>query len=130
MKEKKTLDQLKETNPFQVPEGYMQGLSARVMEQLPEETYVDPPLRVTLFGRVRPWLYMAAVFAGLGLFFNLLVDKGDNETTAAPDSLIVQTTVPDDRDLFIQDGEDEDYMEYLEAQYVGYVLAEEIGNFE
>ena len=36
-KEENNLDRLKGTNPFTVPEGYMEGLTERIMSQLPEK---------------------------------------------------------------------------------------------
>ena len=41
-------------NPFQVPEGYFDRLTAEVMRQLPEQ-----PKR-SLMVRLRPWMYVAA----------------------------------------------------------------------
>ena len=35
-KEENNLDRLKGTNPFTVPEGYMEGLTERIMSQLPD----------------------------------------------------------------------------------------------
>ena len=71
-KEENNLDRLKGTNPFTVPEGYMEGLTERIMSQLPEKPE-ERAKRISLMDRVRPWLYMAAVFAGLGLFFKAIV---------------------------------------------------------
>ena len=34
--EQNNLDRLKGKNPFTVPEGYMEGLTANIMSQLPE----------------------------------------------------------------------------------------------
>ena len=64
---KNNLDQLKEKNPFKVPEGYFEHLSVQIMDQLPEKEPVVVAKQISLMDRVRPWLYMAAVFAGLGL---------------------------------------------------------------
>ena len=41
-------------NPFQVPEGYFDRLTAEVMQQLPEQ-----PKR-SLMVKLRPWMYAAA----------------------------------------------------------------------
>ena len=71
--EQNNLDRLKGKNPFTVPEGYMEGLTANIMSQLPEREPEEEVKKVSLMDRVRPWLYMAAVFAGLGLFFKVLV---------------------------------------------------------
>ncbi len=74
-KEENNLDRLKGTNPFTVPEGYMEGLTERIMSQLPEKQE-ERAKRISLMDRVRPWLYMAAVFAGLGFLIGFHIKKG------------------------------------------------------
>ena len=126
-KEENNLDRLKGTNPFTVPEGYMEGLTERIMSQLPEKPE-ERAKRISLMDRVRPWLYMAAVFAGLGLFFKVLV--GPEDKAAKTGSLLVKTEVSPASVSALQAAEDEEYLEYLEAQYTDYLLAEELGNYE
>jgi len=53
-KEENNLDRLKGTNPFTVPEGYMEGLTERIMSQLPEKQE-ERAKRISLMDRVRPW---------------------------------------------------------------------------
>ena len=43
-------------NPFTVPEGYFEQLTAQVMDRLPEKK----PATVAVMKRLRPWLYAAA----------------------------------------------------------------------
>ena len=62
-------------NPFTVPEGYFEQLTAQVMEQLPEKK----PAKKAVIKQLRPWLYAAAcicvaVFTA-GVFFS---NKTDN----------------------------------------------------
>ena len=45
-KEENNLDRLKGTNPFTVPEGYMEGLTERIMSQLPEKQEERVPMVV------------------------------------------------------------------------------------
>ncbi|MDR1918172.1 MAG: hypothetical protein LBQ65_00820 [Tannerellaceae bacterium] len=127
--ETQDLDRLRGANPFIVPEGYMEGLSSRIMSRLPDKPFSEP-VRVTLMDRLRPWLYLAAVFAGLGLFVNLLVGKKDAGQSIAADSLLVQTTISEGMTFSMQTEEEAEYLEYLETHYVGYILAEEMGNYE
>lgn len=58
--------------PFSVPNGYFDGLDARITDALPQRTDNMPQQTVTVWMKVRPYLYMAAAFAGLyfgiGLF--------------------------------------------------------------
>ena len=126
--EQNNLDRLKGKNPFTVPKGYMEGLTANIMSQLPEREPGKEAKKVSLMDRVRPWLYMAAVFAGLGLFFKVLV--GSEDKAAKTDSLLVKTEVSPASVSALQAAEDEEYLEYLEEQYAGYILAEEIGETE
>lgn len=46
-------------NPFRVPDGYFDNLTASVMQQLPESP------RQSLVVRMRPWLYAAACFVAV-----------------------------------------------------------------
>ncbi len=51
-------------NHFTVPEDYFKNLVPSIMEQLPEkEPQPVPPVR--LWDRVKPWVYMAAMFCGM-----------------------------------------------------------------
>lgn len=128
-KEENKLEQLKGKNPFTVPEGYMENLTAQIMSQLPEkETQKEETKKVTMMTRVRPWLYMAAVFVGLLLFFKAIVGFTGADESGGTDSLLVHAAIPQETlmsDEYID--EDEEYLEYLENTYSSYILAEELG---
>ena len=129
-KELNNLEHLKGNNPFKVPEGYFENFTSQIMSQLPEKTY-EPPKKVAKLDRIRPWLYMAAVFAGLVFFFKAVVGLGDSsENLANTDSTFVQPAIPSGTLATLQAEEDADYLEYLETQYAGYILAEEMENYE
>ena len=50
-------------NPFRTPEGYFEHFHDQLMNSLPEpELTKVQPSQVTLFTRIKPWLYMAAIF--------------------------------------------------------------------
>jgi len=102
------------------------------MESLPEKPAAEV-VKISLWGRLAPWLYLAAIIAGLGLFFDFLTGGKDNVQKNASDSLFVQTNVPDGALTALESlesEEDADFLEYLESKYVNYVLAEEIDNYE
>ena len=126
-KEQNNLDRFKGKNPFTVPDGYMEDLTANIMSQLPEKPQVEAK-KISMMDRMRPWLYMAAVFAGLGLFFKAIV--GIDGEQSKTDTLLVQSNDASATISAIQEAENEDYLEYLEAQYTDYLLAEELGNYE
>lgn len=125
--ERNNLESLKGKNPFSVPEGYLEGLTTQIMSQLPEKPPMEQTKSVSLMERIRPWLYMAAVFAGLGLFFKGIVAVLPTGTDTSSHSLLVKTEVPaDSLDTLEETEEDEEYLEYIEAQYTHYLLAEEL----
>ncbi|KKB52446.1 MULTISPECIES: hypothetical protein [Parabacteroides] len=126
-KEQNNLDRFKGKNPFTVPDGYMEDLTANIMSQLPEKPQVEAK-KISMMDRMRPWLYMAAVFAGLGLFFKAIV--GIDGEQSKTDTLLVQSNDASATISAIQEAENEEYLEYLEAQYTDYLLAEELGNYE
>ncbi len=71
MKEEDIIKGFGNNNPFRVPEGYFQRFTEQLMEQLPNleveskgETSEDVKV-VTMWQRVKPLLYMAAMFIGM-----------------------------------------------------------------
>ena len=63
-------------NHFTVPEDYFEKLTSSVMERLPEVEEKDVPT-IRLWDRVKPWMYMAAMF--LGIFFMIRAVVGNNQ---------------------------------------------------
>lgn len=99
-------------SPFTVPEGYFENLAGKVMEQLPEKESQPQP-EVTMWERVRPWVYMAAMFCGLMFGVRVMVNQskhpvpsqnGHTETfSEIPDEYIdpiVNQTMMDDYTLY------------------------------
>lgn len=127
-KEISNLDRLKGKNPFSVPEGYMEGLTDHIMSRIPEQAPRKEAKQISLLDRIRPWLYMAAIFAGLGLFFKVIV--GPEHKNERSSSLLVKTEGPSGTLTAIQTADDEEYLEFLEDRYASYILAEEMGETE
>ena len=75
MEEDKELKKLVgKENPFKVPEGYFEQLTDKIMDRLPEKE-MEEKVEVTLWDRVKPMLYMAAMFLGLIFGANLFINK-------------------------------------------------------
>lgn len=132
--DKKTynLDNLRGKQPFSVPKGYMDGLTDRIMNQIPEKRpQAEEPLVISWADRVRPWLYLAAVFAGLGIFFKTIVGVIP-QTENEEDSLLVQSERPLVSPDEIQDEQEEDleYLEYIEMKYSNDLIANELNGDE
>lgn len=66
---RKILDEIGGKSGFKVPENYFENMSARITEQLPERELPKPEI-VTPWQRVRPYLYMAAMFVGIWLMMH------------------------------------------------------------
>ncbi|MDR3251789.1 MAG: hypothetical protein LBT42_09030 [Tannerella sp.] len=112
-RKKYILDELRDRNPFRVPEGYFEGFTEELMCRLPEKP-VNEAKEVSLYGRIKPLLYLAAAFAGLIVLFNTL-----NKTTG--DSMdntqrIVSTTSSTLSDT-VEADEDAEFLEYIEDMY-------------
>lgn len=121
------LDKLKGQNPFRVPEGYMEGLTDRIMSQLPEETTSEkksPKIPITV--RLRPWFTVAAAIAGIAFFINVFIGLENQSDSYLNDSLRMQTQLPADVMSDMRYSIDEEYLEYLEARYADSILEEEL----
>jgi len=71
------LDTIKKTDPFKVPEGYFESFVTDIMSKLPERL-VEKPKVINLWERIKPWVYMAAVFVGVALMVNFFEKKHSN----------------------------------------------------
>ncbi|MDR1676616.1 MAG: hypothetical protein LBR86_09140 [Tannerella sp.] len=123
------LDELKGRNPFQVPDGYLKGLTGQIMSRLPEKPREETKV-ISLYERIRPWLYLAAVFAGLIFLFkalNLPFITGEGQS---PDESLYVQIAPSEGLLSVQSEEDEDFLEYLETNYYNGVFTEEMEKIE
>jgi len=130
MNSENNLEQLKEKNPFRVPEGYWEGLTDRMMEKLPEKEFVPvEPRKVTIMEYVRPWLYLAAIIAGMGLFFKVIAPK-ENSTVSTDSLLVSEQGKSASLGALSKTGTNEDYLEYVEDRCAGYVLSGNLGEGE
>lgn len=60
------------TNGMTVPDGYFEDFARRMMECIPDEPVRKPEIiKPSLWQRVRPYVYMAAMFAGIYLMLNI-----------------------------------------------------------
>jgi len=66
-------------NPFRVPDHYFEDFTHELMDKLPEQETMPSTLKITLWQRVKPWLYMAAMFCGIMLSVRIFVEKPNKE---------------------------------------------------
>ena len=82
-------------NPFTVPEGYFERFTEQLIEKLPERE-AQPAPKLTLWTRVKPWVYMAAMFCGLMLSVRMFVGEKQSQSPAATSETTDFTEVPDE----------------------------------
>ena len=85
MKKEETnlLNRCGKDNPFKVSEGYFENFAEQLMNKLPEKAPVETP-NVTLWTRIKPWVYMTAMFCGIMLMVRTFVGGKDTSTTDVP----------------------------------------------
>ena len=62
-------------NPFRVPEHYFDNFTEELMGKLPEKEPLPFSTEPTLWERVKPWIYMAAMFCGIMLSVRIFVGE-------------------------------------------------------
>ena len=64
--EDKLIERYGKKQPFTMPEGYLEQLHEQLMSNLPEtQPTATAEAKVTLMTRIKPLLYMAAMFVGI-----------------------------------------------------------------
>jgi len=88
--EDKILKKIGTENPFRVPDGYFENLTSEVMNRLPEkEKLTAVQTEPTMWQKVKPWLYMTAMFIGAALIIRV---ASSDRTPAATDRMAADET--------------------------------------
>ena len=78
------IDDLKDRKPFEVPEGYFENLTEQIMESLPErKNPVEEIPQVSLWTKMKPLVYLAAMLIGAAFIVRVLVDTKPVESEYA-----------------------------------------------
>lgn len=78
-------------NAFNVPDGYFENLTSEIMDRLPEKEKVTFEKKVpTMWDRMKPWTYMAAMFVGAALIIR--VASSNHDPAVAGDRVAVDET--------------------------------------
>lgn len=84
-------------NSFKVPEGYFDTLASEVMSQLPEKEKVDFKLaEPTRWAKMKPWVYMAAMFVGAALIIRVASSNHQSKTENLAATEVTTETVSDE----------------------------------
>ncbi|MBD5348945.1 MAG: hypothetical protein HDR84_06840 [Bacteroides sp.] len=63
--EEKIIGRYGRKGPWKVPEGYFESLSVDIIEKLPAHPEKQQPVKLSAWQRVKPYVYLAAMFAGI-----------------------------------------------------------------
>jgi len=68
------LKNIAKVEPFKTPEGYFESFTNGIMSQLPDVVRENSKnVSVNWWQHVRPWVYMAAMFAGIALMIRMFI---------------------------------------------------------
>lgn len=96
-------DKLKEkigsSLPYKVPEGYFKSFKSELMESLPDFPEKPVEKKLSAWQRVKPYVYLAAMFAGIWCMMQIFHNIS---TTPAPaDDVAFAAVEPDAYELYI-----------------------------
>lgn len=105
-------------NPFRVPDGYFENFASELMERLPDKEKVEISRQPTTWEKVRPLLYMAAMFVGAMLLIRVAASHYTPAENPALDEdwdveteyidMAMESSMLDDYSLYVYLSEDEE----------------------
>ena len=108
MKGKNIEDELGSRQPFRVPDGYFEGFTDDFMRSLPKRVAPEAKM-ISFYDRIKPWLYMAAMFLGVIVLFNIFnKPSGISEKEKPALSIYVG----------VDEGDDNEFLDFFEELYV------------
>jgi len=115
------LQEVNRENPFKVPENYFAQFNEEIMHHLPEKEFV-PPRKVSLWDKAKPWVYLAAMLAGLYVTINFLTRSPDEGLFSFGKKAAVESSVNSPTDSYWSTVHitEEEFYQYLEDQLVSY----------
>lgn len=106
-------DEIGNKNPFKVPEGYFDKLNQQLLEQL-DTTEVEVARKVNMWDRVKPWIYLAAMFCGIALMFNIFYNNQPDSEDRFAESLHKSHY----QSVILSEEDYDDFYDFLEYQAI------------
>jgi hypothetical protein len=108
--EDKLIEKFGKKNQFKVPEGYFENFTNNLMDKLPPKE-IGPEPKITTWQRIKPWIYMTAMFCGLMLSVKVIIEKPENENSTLTEKstdefsdaeleIMIDNTMTDDYSLY------------------------------
>ena len=99
-------------NPFRVPEHYFEDFTQELMNKLPEKEPMPEWSEPTLWQRVKPWIYMTAMFCGIMLSVRVFVGEPEKDEFPAISQTEVENLPDEDWEIMIDHIMMDDYTLY------------------
>lgn len=97
-------------SPFTVPDNYFESFKKNLIDNLPEYPEKPAEKSVSVWHRIRPYFYLAAMFAGIWCMMKIFYHVGgmDSNQGVDPDVIALANYEPDSYDFYINpdDGDD------------------------
>lgn len=100
------------SNPFRVPDHYFEDFTQELMNKLPEKEPMPLMSEPTLWERVKPWLYMTAMFCGIMLSVKVFVGEPQKDEFPAISQTEVERLPDEDWEIMIDRIMMDDYTLY------------------
>lgn len=124
-KEDYIADKVGRRSPFVVPDDYVDQLITNVEQNLPPYPEMPAARPLSLWQKVRPYVYMAAMFAGIWCMMKVFHSLAypQNSLDSAPEAIAMVMENPEDYDVAVESDEEYDY--FVEGE-----VADEYRSFE
>ena len=99
-------------NPFRVPDHYFEDFTQELMNKLPEKEPMTSMPEITLWQRVKPWIYMTAMFCGIMLSVKIFVGNPSKDEFPAISQTEVENLPDEDLEIMIDRIMMDDYTIY------------------
>ena len=99
-------------NPFRVPDHYFEDFTQELMDKLPEKEPMTSMPEITLWQRVKPWIYMTAMFCGIMLSVKIFVGNPSKDEFPAISQTEVENLPDEDLEIMIDRIMMDDYTLY------------------
>lgn len=107
-KEDKLLEKAGRHTGMRVPEGYFESFASQMMEKLPAYPEAPRPVKLSTWQRIKPYVYMAAMFAGIWCMMKMFHIASQNAGTVHLDN------PPEAVVLAMDQGDTYEYFYYLD----------------
>ena len=111
------LDEIGNKNPFTVPKDYFLNVNDEIMSRLPEKKKVVTE-RVTMWKKIEPWLYMAAMFVGAFFMIQTLQNTAGKKSSASQEVVTFSDANAGESHWSNVQVSEEEFYQYLEEQLI------------